>query len=143
MTAQIKNVLYHKNGRYFPRRGERQIVRMSTKSKKVYVTQIPNRKDKATGAIIPAVDISAAVEHGEVVIMLPPKANFFATADLIKQLREFLNEYDYENGDSLLFIGDPAIIVAAAMLLGKMYGHAIILKWDRHVMRYVPSHIKI
>jgi hypothetical protein len=112
-------------------------------TKKVYVTQIPNRKDHATGAHVPTVNIAPASEHGDVIIMLPPTANFFATSDLIKTLREHLQYYDYEAGDSLLALGDPIIMTAAGALLGKMYGNFILLKWDKKIMRYVPGHVKV
>jgi len=109
----------------------------------VFITQIPHRRDTDTGAFVPSINISPAAEHGELIVMMPNRASFFATADLVKQLREHLNNYDYELGDSLVAIGDPAIIAVASALLGRMFGKFILLKWDRNIGRYLPTHIQV
>ena len=108
---------------------------------KVYVTQIPHKMDKAVDAFVPTVNISPASEHGEIVVMMPPRAAFHATGDLVKQLKEHLQNYDYEAGDSLVALGDPAVIAVACAILGKMHGRFTVLKWDREIKRYVPSRI--
>ena len=110
---------------------------------KVYITQVPHRRDQETGAFVPSVNIAPAVEHGELVVMMPPRAPFHATGDLIKQLWEHLKNYDYEAGDSIVAIGDPAVSAVACALLGKEFGKFTMLKWDRNVSRYLPSHISV
>lgn len=110
---------------------------------KVYVTQIPERRDKTTGQFYPVVDISSAEEHGEIVIMMPAQARFYATNDLVKSLKGYLEDYDYEAGDSIVALGDPSIMAAAFALLGKLHGKFIVLKWDRNLGRYVPSHVSV
>lgn len=75
--------------------------------------------------------------------MMPPHAPFHATADLVKQLWEHLKSYDYERGDALVAMGDPAVIAVACALLGRHHGRFIILKWDRNVSRYLPSHVNV
>lgn len=110
---------------------------------KVYITQVPHRRDAATNAFVPSVNISPAAEHGEVVVMMPPRAAFHATADLVRQLREHLKDYDYEAGDSLVAMGDPAIIAVACAILGKMHGRFTVLKWDKNVGRYIPAHVSV
>ena len=109
----------------------------------VYITQVPHRRDKETMASVPSVNIGPASEHGEVVVMMPPRAPFHATADLVKQLWAYLRNYDYEAGDSIVAMGDPAVIAVACALLGKEFGRFTILKWDRNVSRYLPSHVNI
>ena len=110
---------------------------------KIFVTQIPNRRDAATGAFVPSVNIAPAAEHGEVVLMMPPQASFHATSDLVRQLREHLKHYSYARGDALVALGDPAIIAVACALLGREFGEFILLKWDRNIGRYLPSHIRV
>lgn len=110
---------------------------------KVFITQVPSRRDSETGALVPTCNISPAVEHGEVVIMMPPDASFFATAELVKQLEYHLRYYDFEGGDALVALGDPAIIAAASAILGKMHGSFRLLKWDRMVKRYVPNVVRV
>lgn len=110
---------------------------------KVYITQIPHRRDAETRAFVPAINIAPAAEHGELIVMMPPRAPFHATSDLVRQLREHLKDYDYEAGDCLVAMGDPAIIAVACAVLGKERGRFTILKWDRNVSRYLPSHISV
>lgn len=109
----------------------------------VYITQVPQRRDSETGAYVPSVNIAPAAEHGEVVVMMPPRAPFHATNDLVKQLWGHLKDYDYEAGDSLVAMGDPAVIAVACAILGKEHRKFTILKWDRNVSRYLPSHVSV
>ena len=111
--------------------------------KKVFVTQVPTRRDSATDSFVPTVNINPAAEHGEIVVMMPPRAAFYATDDLVRQLREHLKDYDFERGDSIVPLGDPAIMAAAFALLGSMKGKFIVLKWDRQIGRYVPAQVKV
>jgi hypothetical protein len=108
---------------------------------KVYVPQIPARKDKATGIFVPVVNVAPAAEHGEVVVLLPANTSFYAVGDLITQLRTRLRQYDYGAGDSIVAIGDPAVMAAVFGMLGNMFGKFYVLKWDRSIGRY--SKIKV
>lgn len=113
------------------------------KTPKVFITQVPHRRDPETRAFVPSVNIAPASEHGELVVMMPPRAAFHATADLVRQMKEHLKEYDYEAGDCLVAMGDPAVIAVACAILGRMHGRFTVLKWDRNVGRYLPSHISV
>lgn len=110
---------------------------------KVFVTQVPNRRDKNTGTMVPAVNIGPAQEHGSIEILLPPQAAFFATADLVRQIDEKLKDYDYDAGDCVVALGDPSIIGAVCAWLGKYKGKFTMLKWDRNISRYVPARITV
>jgi len=110
---------------------------------KVFITQVPHRRDPDTGAFVPSVNISPAAEHGELVVMMPPRASFFATNDLVSQLREHLADYSYEAGDSIVALGDPTVIAVAFAILGDMHGRFIVLKWDKNIGRYIASHVEV
>ena len=110
---------------------------------KVFVTQVPHRRDPDTNAFVPSVNLTPACEHGELVVMMAPRAAFFATNDLVKQLREHLYHYDYEAGDSIIALGDPSVIAVAFAILGKDKGKFIVLKWDKNVGRYLPSRVVV
>ncbi|HET8689561.1 MAG TPA: hypothetical protein VFM18_23370 [Methanosarcina sp.] len=116
---------------------------MQNETRKVFVTQIPVRRDAATDGFVPTVNISPAAEHGDVIVMMPPRAPFYATDDLVRQLREHLKDYNFERGDSIVPLGDPAIMAAAFALLGSMKGKFTVLKWDRQIGRYVPTQVKV
>ena len=113
------------------------------KTPKVYITQIPHRRDPETRAFVPSINIAPAAEHGELIVMMPPRASFFATSDLVKQMKEHLQNYDYEAGDCLVAMGDPAVIAVACAILGKTMGRFTVLKWDPNVSRYLPTHIQV
>lgn len=108
---------------------------------KVFITQVPNRRDEATKTFVPTVNISPASEYGDIVVMMPANAQFHATGDLIAQMRKHLKDYDYEAGDCIVSLGDPAIVAVAFGMLGAMFGKFTILKWDKHLSRYLPSRI--
>ncbi len=110
---------------------------------RVFITQIPHRRDRETGAFVPTVNIAPATEHGDVIVMMPPRAAFHATADLVEQIEKHLTDYDYEAGDSIVAMGDPAIIAVAFAILGRDYESFIVLKWDKNVGRYLPTHVHV
>lgn len=109
---------------------------------KAFVTQIPHKRGP-NGGLVPSMNVNPALEHGEVVVMLPPQASLYATGDLVKQLSSYLNDYNYQDGDALVAIGDPNIVAVASAILGKKYGRFALLKWDRMLGRYLRAEISI
>lgn len=110
---------------------------------RVFVTQMPTRKDPITGAYAPTVNIGPAAEFGEIYVIMPANAAFYATADLVRQLRLTLDDYDFDRGDSIIGLGDPAIIATAAAILGKTRPAFRLLKWDRKVKKYISVEVKL
>ena len=109
----------------------------------VWVTQVPNRRDKSTGQLVPSVNISPASEHGRVEVLMPPSASFFATSELVEQIRTGLRNYDYERGDSMVCLGDPAIIAVVGSVLAERNRAYTILRWDKNIGRYVRIKIAL
>lgn len=109
----------------------------------VYVTQIPSRRDKETGAVVPIYNVSPASEHGTIKVLMPSGVNFYATADLVRQAKGSLKDYSYENGDCIICIGDPAIIAVCIAVVAHKNSKFSILKWDRIVSRYVKIDVSI
>jgi len=103
----------------------------------VFVTQIPSRRDKETGAFVPIYNITPAAEHGTIKILMPSGVNFYATADLVRQAKDSLKDYSFENGDSIICIGDPTIIAVCIAVIARKSSKFSVLKWDRVVSRYV------
>lgn len=93
--------------------------------------------------MVPAVNIGPAQEHGEVVVMMPAHASFYATNDLMAQIANHLESYDFDEGDSLVALGDPTIIGAACAFLGKKRSKFTMLKWDRQLGKYLRSVINM
>lgn len=101
----------------------------------VFVTQLPHRRDPDTRAWTPTVNLSPASEFGVVRILMPPQAAFQQTHSLNAQLLRHLRGYNFENGDTLLPLGDCVIIAAAVAILARN-GPFAILRYDRIVKRY-------
>lgn len=110
---------------------------------KVFVTQIPHRRDTETKALVPSINIGPASEHGEVVVMMPSQASFYATSDLIQQMEEHLKHYSFDEGDMLIALGDPINIGVACAYLGRRFGKFTMGKWDRQLGRYLKVTIDV
>lgn len=103
---------------------------------KVFVPQIPQRRDPISGSFVPTVNIAPAAEFGELVLMMPSNAPFVLTAGAVEQLWEKLQDYNFANGDAMVALGDPVLIAITAALLGREFGEFRILKWDKNNKRY-------
>lgn len=107
----------------------------------VYVTQIPVRKDKETNSLVPAVNIVTAKEYGELITLMPSRVSYANVPDMLDQIAEKLDDYNDDNGDVLLPLGDPAITAMAVGFLAVAKGKFSVLKWDRNVGRYFKTTI--
>lgn len=116
---------------------------MSQREPKVFVTQVPSRRDVATGMWVPTVNIAPAEQFGEVVQLLPPGSQFFAAAEVTRLLKQRLHELDYQQGDYLLPLGNPVIMaVASAIAARRSNGCLNVLVWDRQTSTYVPYELE-
>ena len=104
----------------------------------VYVTQEKARKQD--GVWVPEFDISHAAEFGKLEILMPPGQSFFSTVPTIRMLKDKLKDFTEE--DYLLPMGDPSIMIAAAMIAGEKTGGRVkLLKWDRFQQTYIEINI--
>lgn len=111
---------------------------MNNRSPKVFVTQIPSRRDERTKMWVPTVNISSAEEFGKVETLLPPGSQFFAAAETTRLIKQRLHELDYQRGDFLLPMGNPVIMaVASAIAARRSNGCLNVLVWDKRSARYV------
>ena len=115
----------------------------SERSPVVYITQIPMRKDRETGAVVPIFNIAPAAEHGEISVLMPNGANFFSTSDLVRQLKDRLKDYDPEQEDAIIALGDPSIIAACAAIIAKKHNRINLCKWDRIAGRYIKVEVNL
>lgn len=101
----------------------------------VWVTQEKARK--VAGEWVPEFDLSPAAKFGKVEVLSPPGSSFFSPVPTIRMLKQKLEAF--KDDDYLLPVGDPAIMVAAAMIAGEKNGGRVkILKWDRFQGEYIP-----
>lgn len=111
---------------------------MSSREPKVFVTQVPSRRDQQTGLWVPTVNIAPAEQFGEVVTLLPPGAQFYAASETTRLIKQRLHELDYQRGDYLLPLGNPIIMaVTSAIAARRSNGCLNVLVWDRQTSSYV------
>lgn len=109
---------------------------------KVYVTQIPHRRD-AQGSWVPAINIGPASKHGDLVVIIPHSSSIIETSGVVKKLDEALRNYDFDRGDYLLMTGDPAIIAIAGAILGEYTDAFRLLKWERTTNSYITVEVRL
>jgi hypothetical protein len=101
---------------------------------RVFITQIPSRKEGDRW--LPTVDISTAEFFGEVVIMLPPSAAFFAGQNIVEELKRHLATFTHD--DYFLPMGDPMIMaVGGGIAARRANGSLKVLKWDKMTKKYL------
>lgn len=107
---------------------------------KVYIVQEPMRRNKDTGVLEPIMDFHMALEYGDPVVCLDNPRMALTPAPMVRRLQEVLK--DFNDDDSLVAVGDPSAIAAAAAICAKNnLGRFSILKWDRDTRRYLKVDI--
>lgn len=104
---------------------------------KVYLVQMPKRKDRVTGQLSDFCDISPARIFGDIEPALFPSfgAGYFTQND-VHEVRRRLKDYCDE--DSLLLIGDPAAMALSAVLAAEVNrGQYSVLRWDNMRHEYM------
>ncbi len=110
---------------------------------RVFIPQVPHKRDRESNSLVPAFDITPAKAHGDLIVMVPLGTNLFNTQELVRVLVPALTTYDWDAGDCLLAIGDPIAIAACGAILGAMHRRIRLIKWDRISHTYVPATIAI
>lgn len=100
---------------------------------KVYVVNEPLRKDDATGAVKPAVDVSPAEDFGTLVFLLAPGRVPRDPVALIDLLRAGLLHFTKD--DFLLPVGDLVACCIATALVARERPFNL-LRWDAVRRRY-------
>lgn len=106
----------------------------------VYITHVPHHRVERK--LVPAINVSPAKAHGEIVVMLPPQTTYMDTKLLMHGLRAELKHYNYEKGDCLLPLGDPVACAAAVAILA-VRGRFRILRWDKRLCEYFAATIEV
>jgi hypothetical protein len=110
--------------------------------KKIFITQIPHRTDAKTGAFVPSVNINTASEHGELIVIAPPRGGFYDANALKDLISESLMNFNNDS-DCLLPLGDPTLCSAAAAFLGRRFDYFDVLRWDKTLGRYTKNRVVI
>ena len=104
---------------------------------RVFITQIPSKRDPATHKWMPTVNIAPAQRFGKVVVMLPPNAQWGASTEIVRLLKARLAEEGFTPDDYLLPMGSPAVMAAASAIVARRGNGAVrLLEWDRTTSAY-------
>lgn len=108
----------------------------------VYIVQEPVRRDRNTGELVPAFDLTPAAAYGDLKVMLPT-GNVALSPDplrarLTHELRNFTDD------DFLLPTGSMAAATLAAAIAAKFNrGRYKLLQWDRKAGAYIMLAMKV
>lgn len=102
----------------------------------VYVVQEQMVKDRDTGSLRPAFDLTPAAQYGDLHFLLPAGQISLSTAPMLSQLKRALR--GFTSDDFLVATGDPVAIMAAGAVAASMNGGVInVLKWDKRSQTYI------
>ena len=113
---------------------------------RVFVPSLPTRYDAATGEQVPTLDLRAALEFGELVVITkgPMRLgnqlnNAMGLVDDTIDTQDESTRYDYKRGDCILMIGDcvlNAVAVTAGINAGGGFHPVTVLRWNRKDQSY-------
>lgn len=109
----------------------------SPKRAKVFIPQIPSRRDPATKIWVPTINIKPAEEFGDIVELLPAGSQFFPSQEMKRLIKQRLHEEDLGADDYFIAAGSPtAMMVTAAIAARRLNGCLNILLWDGATSTY-------
>ena len=91
----------------------------------------------------PYLNVLGAAEYGDIVVLFESGQQImFSPQPAIRKLKRKLKDFD--DGDYLLMMGDPAAMGIACCIAAEMNrGRFNILKWDKKQQRYYPVTINL
>ena len=91
----------------------------------------------------PYINVLGAAEYGDIVVLFDSGQQImFSPQPAIRKLKRKLKDFD--DGDYLLMMGDPAAMGIACCIAAEMNrGRFNILKWDKKQQRYYPVGINL
>ncbi len=91
----------------------------------------------------PYINVLGAAEYGDIVVLFESGQQImFSPQPAIRKIKRKLKDFD--DGDYLLMMGDPAAMGIACCIAAEMNrGRFNILKWDKKQQRYYPVGINL
>ena len=91
----------------------------------------------------PYINVLGAADYGDIVVLFESGQQImFSPQPAIRKLKRKLKDFD--DGDYLLMMGDPAAMGIACCIAAEMNrGRFNILKWDKKQQRYYPVAINL
>lgn len=112
---------------------------MNDYKSRVFAVHMPTGRDRDTGAIKPIMDLTPALEYGELRFILRDWQNPFKdTQSTADEIARVLLEERVTDRDWLLLVGNPCLIGLVAAQTALITGQLNLLQWDRNEKRYTP-----
>lgn len=112
----------------------------TTKTRKVYIPQLPTRYDKATNQRIPSIDANPASQFGELVTIFGQDVN--RTRALATMRAEKPIGVDIGPEDYILAVGDVVLLALTIVHALQRNGRATLLRWDNETKSYRTEEIQ-
>jgi hypothetical protein len=109
----------------------------------VWVAHEPLRRDRVTGEMYPAHDLTPASEWGDIRIVLPSSNRPPVDPEaVLPALRDAMD--NYRPGDHIVLVGDMDLVVWMSVLAARRTRGAIsLLRWDGRLGRYVAKSAQV
>lgn len=102
--------------------------------KKVFIPHVVKKRDPQTGEQKPIFDFTAAKAFGEIVELSDAKT--LHGESMLTSGALWGDLLDFQKGDYLLCVGDPAMIALCAGILLRRFDVLRVLRWDRITKTY-------
>lgn len=101
---------------------------------RVFIPQLVERYDNASGLYVPVFDFTTAAAFGTLTPILERDDNPMYLARITTKIREALK--DFSEDDLFLAVGDPSVIAVCSGLILRRQRTMKMLKWDKKLSRY-------
>ena len=110
---------------------------------KVFIVQETMKRDRSTGELVRAFDLTPAAVYGELITLFKHRGSVALNTDpMVTQMKKAMK--DFSDDDCLLAVGDPTAIAAAVMVASKInYAKVNLLKWDRESRNYIKVTVTV
>lgn len=106
---------------------------------RVFVVHQPTGRDPWTHAVKPTMDLSPALEYGELRFILRDFENPFANPQAsMDEVQRVLEEESFCAEDWVLLVGNPVLIGMVAAAAARRANALRMLQWNRTERRYMP-----
>ncbi len=107
---------------------------------KVYIVQVHQHYNKATGELEEKFDFSAAEKFGEIEVLMSPTAKPFDADPIVNEL--YIKLQDITDDDYMICTGNPGLMVMAFAVAADLNGGRIkMLQWNGRKQEYIPIQV--
>lgn len=108
---------------------------------KVFIPQVAERYDAASGRRVPTFDFAPAAQFGQLTPILERDDNPLFLARITPKIQKALESFAKD--DYLLAVGDPSVIAICAGILLRRQNTLNLLKWDKKLSNYITLSLNL